>query len=102
MKLAMVNAKRTLRVCSNGHQYYKSSDCPVCPVCEQVNQAKEGFLSIISAPAKRALEHEGILSLQKLASFSEKEILKLHGMGPSTIPKLRKALQGEGLSFKVD
>lgn len=102
MKLAMVNAKRTLRVCSNGHQYYKSSDCPVCPVCEQVNQAKEGFLSIISAPAKRALEHEGILSLQKLTSFSEKEILKLHGMGPSTIPKLRKALQGEGLSFKVD
>lgn len=102
MKLAMVNVKKTLRVCSNGHQYYKSSDCPVCPVCEQVNQPKEGFLSIISAPAKRALENEGIRSLQKLATYSEKEILKLHGMGPSTIPKLRKALQGAGLSFKVD
>ena len=101
MKLAMVNAKKTLRVCSNGHQYYKkSSDCPVCPVCEQVNHPKEGFLSIISAPAKRALEHQGILSLQKLATYSEKEILKLHGMGPSTIPKLRKALQDAGLSFK--
>lgn len=102
MKLAMVNAKKTLRVCSNGHHYYKSSDCPVCPVCEQVNQPKEGFLSIISAPAKRALEREGIRSLQKLATYSEKEILKLHGMGPSTIPKLRKSLQVAGLSFKVD
>jgi len=98
----MANGKKTLRVCRNGHQYYKSSDCPVCPICEQVNQPKEGFLSIISAPAKRALEQEGIQSLQKLATYGEKEILKLHGMGPSTIPKLRKALQEAGLSFKAD
>ncbi len=26
--------KGTLRVCPKGHKYYKSSDCPTCPVCE--------------------------------------------------------------------
>lgn len=98
----MINEKKMLRVCSNGHQYYKSSGCPVCPICEQINRPKEGFLSTVSAPAKRALEHEGILTLQKLATYSEKEILKLHGVGPSTLPKLREAMQEAGLSFKKD
>lgn len=28
----MKKPKGTLRTCPNGHQYYKSSDCPVCPV----------------------------------------------------------------------
>ena len=96
----MLNSKKPLRVCSNGHQYYKSSDCPVCPICEQVNQPKEGFLSVLSAPARRALENKGILTLQKLATYGEKEILSLHGMGPSTLPKLRKVLEEVGLSFK--
>ncbi|MFC6100153.1 RNA polymerase alpha subunit C-terminal domain-containing protein [Olivibacter domesticus] len=98
----MINEKKTLRICSNGHQYYKSSDCPVCPVCEQENRPKEGFLATISAPAKRALEQKGIVTLQQLATFSENEILKLHGMGPSTLPKLRVAMQEAGLSFKKD
>lgn len=96
----MLNGKKTPRICSNGHQYYKSSDCPVCPVCEQINRPEEVFLSAISAPAKRALEQKGILTLQKLAAYSEKEILKLHGVGPSTLPKLREAMQEAGLSFK--
>lgn len=96
----MLNSKKTLRVCSKGHQYYKSSDCPVCPICEQVNQPKEGFLSVLSAPARRALENKGIWTLQKLATYGEKEILSLHGMGPSTLPKLRKALEEVGLSFR--
>lgn len=31
--------KKSLRVCKNGHQYYKSSNCPICPLCE-TNLAK--------------------------------------------------------------
>jgi len=93
--------KKTLRTCKNGHRYYKSSDCPTCPICEQERKPKEGFLSTISSPARRALENNGITTLKKLATFSEKEILQLHGMGPSTIPKLRDALKSEGLSFKA-
>lgn len=90
----------TEKICPNGHTYYKSSDCPTCPVCEQKRKPKEGFLSLLSAPARRALEHEGITTVQQLSNFTEKEILKLHGMGPASLPKLRAALEAEGLSFK--
>ncbi|QLG41979.1 MULTISPECIES: RNA polymerase alpha subunit C-terminal domain-containing protein [Paenibacillus] len=95
----MVNDKGTLRTCEQGHSYYKSSDCPTCPVCEKARKPKEGFLSLLSAPARRALENQGITTLQKLSQYTEKEILKLHGIGPSAIPKLRQALEEEGLSF---
>jgi DNA-directed RNA polymerase alpha subunit len=61
-----------------------------------------GFLSKLGAPARRALEREGINTLTKLSKYSESEILKLHGMGPSTIPKLKKALEEVGLSFKAN
>ena len=57
------------------------------------------FLSGIAAPARRALENAGIRTLRQLSALSEKQILELHGMGPSSIPKLRKALKKEGLLF---
>jgi len=88
------------RVCGNGHVYYKSSDCPVCPICEKERAPKGGFLSELGAPARRALEGAGVTTLELLSKYSEKEILKLHGMGPSTIPKLRDALKKSGLNFK--
>lgn len=58
------------------------------------------FLSLLGAPARRALENNGIFTLQKLSTFTEAEILKLHGLGPSSIPLLRTALKKEALSFK--
>ena len=95
-----MSTKGTLRRCKKGHQYYKSSDCPTCPACEEERKPKDGFLSLIAAPARRALERESIKSLEDLTKFTEKEITQLHGMGPSTIPKLKKALEDQGLSFK--
>jgi predicted RecB family nuclease len=92
--------KGSLRVCKNGHRYYKSSDCPTCPVCEQERKPDEGFLSLIGAPARRALEHAGIKTPDQLAKYSEAELLELHGMGPSTIPKLRNALKSKGLKLR--
>ncbi|MDO3678225.1 RNA polymerase alpha subunit C-terminal domain-containing protein [Paenibacillus ehimensis] len=96
----MAASKKTLRTCSNGHQYVKSSDCPTCPTCEQERKPDTGFLSLLSAPARRALERHGITSLQQLSKYSEKEILQFHGMGPASLPKLRTALKENGLSFK--
>lgn len=64
-------------------------------------QARSGFLSEVVAPARRALENEGITTPEKLAGYSEREILKLHGMGASTIPKLRKVLKEKGLKFTL-
>lgn len=96
----MPNDKGTLRTCEQGHLYYKKSDCPTCPTCEAERKPTEGFLALLSAPARRALESEGITTLLQLAEYTEKEILKLHGIGPSAMPKLRNALEEEGLSFK--
>ncbi|MCL4638473.1 MULTISPECIES: DNA-directed RNA polymerase subunit alpha C-terminal domain-containing protein [Olivibacter] len=96
----MVKQSKTLRTCDQGHQYYKSSDCPVCPLCEQQRAVTEDFLAAIAAPARRALENQGITTLRKLASFSEKEILSLHGMGPGSIPKLKQKLEEKGLAFR--
>ena len=93
---------RTLRTCENGHNYYKSTDCPTCPICEAKRKPKTSFLAILSAPARRALEHNGVTTLNKLSKFSEKDILKLHGIGQSSIPKLKKALNENGFSFKAD
>lgn len=98
--LNMPTSKKHLRVCEQGHQYFKSSDCPTCPQCEQLRKPQDGFLSLLSSPARRALQGVGVSSLKDLARYSEKEILALHGMGPSSIPKLREALNTEGLQFK--
>ncbi len=59
-------------------------------------------MALLSAPAKRALEREGIATLKQLSNYSEKEILKLHGIGPTTIPKLQSALKVQGLNFRKD
>lgn len=96
----MTTSKGSLRVCNNGHEYYKSSDCPVCPTCEQERKPASGFLSKLSAPARRALEHHGITTLQQLATYSEKEILQFHGIGPASLPVLRTSLEESGLTFK--
>lgn len=95
-----METKKILKTCKNGHQFYKSSDCPTCPICEEERKPKDNFLSLIGAPARRALEREGITTLDKLTSYSEKDILALHGMGKSSIPKLNEALANAGLSFK--
>lgn len=96
----MSTANKQLRNCSKGHQYYKSSDCPTCPVCEQERKPADGLLSVLGAPARRALENKGITTAKQLSTYTEKEILSLHGMGPSSLPKLQAALTAAGLSFK--
>ncbi|WP_313893527.1 RNA polymerase alpha subunit C-terminal domain-containing protein [Psychrobacillus sp.] len=96
----MTASQKTLRTCQNGHEYYKSSECPTCPICEQERKPTSGFLSLLSAPARRALEHHEITTLQLLSQYSEKELLKLHGIGPASLPTLRTVLQEAGLQFK--
>lgn len=83
-----------------GHTYYKSSDCPTCPVCENERKPDFGFLSDLAAPARRALEKEELTTLKKISAKTINEILSLHGMGPSSIRKLEKALKKAGLTFR--
>jgi len=93
-------AKNNLKTCKNGHHFFKSSDCPTCPVCEKERKPKDNFLSLLGAPARRALERENIRTLDDLSKYSEKEILALHGIGKSSIPKLQELLLEQGLTFK--
>jgi hypothetical protein len=90
----------TLRTCKKGHSYSKSTDCPTCPICEREKSPKAEFLATLSAPARRAFEHAGILTQEKLSNYTEKEILALHGVGPSAIPNLKEELNKVGLTFK--
>ena len=91
---------KKFRICEKGHKYYKSSNCSSCPTCDKVNKPESGFLSKLSSPARNALIHEGIEDLQKLSNYTEKDILKIHGIGPASLPILRTSLEEEGLSFK--
>ena len=89
------------KVCSNGHTFEKSSNCPICPICEKNNRPKDGFLSLLPAPAKRALLHNNIQTLEQLANYSEQELLQFHGFGKKSIPILQESLAAIGLKFKV-
>lgn len=91
---------KSLRVCVNGHKYYKSSNCSSCPTCDKENKLDSGFLSKLSSPARNALVHKEIDTLQKLSTYTEKEILKIHGIGPASLPIMRTSLEEDGLSFK--
>ena len=73
---------KSLRTCRKGHSYYKSSDCPVCPVCEKEKKPDEGLLAALAAPARRALEGAGIKTLLQLSRFSEKENIITTWHGP--------------------
>ena len=44
----------------------------------------------IAAPARRALVDAKILNIKDLKKWSDQELLKLHGMGPSAIKILKK------------
>lgn len=95
--------KKQWKVCSRGHRFQKSSDCPVCPICWSGYYRKKvqsDFPDKLSAPALRALRNAKITSLNKLSKYTEAEILNLHGMGPASIPLLKTALRKQGLSFK--
>jgi predicted RecB family nuclease len=90
---------KLLRTCKEGHQFYKTSDCPTCPQCEQLKKPADGFLPLLAAPARRALLFHGIDTVEKLAKLTEKEILSFHGMGPASMPILKKALSEAKLNF---
>ncbi len=92
-------SEKRLKQCENGHSFYKSSDCPVCPVCSAAEKPEDGFLALLSAPARRALTRAGITRLEELRKFSQKEILGLHGVGPATLPILQRALTEAGLDW---
>ena len=63
------------------------------------NKRTESDLPKLSAPAQRALAGAGITRLEQLTQMTEADLLRLHGLGPTTITALRSALAEKGWSF---
>ena len=63
------------------------------------NEPEKNFPREIGRPATQALEAAGYSRLEQLTEVTEKELLKLHGMGPKAIRILRETLEAKGLSF---
>ena len=53
-----------------------------------------------SQPATRALNNAGYTRLEQLTKISEKDLGKLHGMGPKALGILKQALKEKGMRFK--
>ncbi len=62
------------------------------------NEAETDFPKL-SRPAQQALAQAGYERLEQLATISEAELLKLHGMGPKSVKQLREAMAEKGLAF---
>ncbi len=71
----------------------------------KVNQQDEpvtDFLAGLSAPARRALQNNGIKTIKDLSKLTEAEVLQLHGIGKTAIPILQRALKEKGLNFRKE
>ncbi|SNT62596.1 hypothetical protein SAMN05216276_109216 [Streptosporangium subroseum] len=55
--------------------------------------------SSLGAPARRALAGAGYTTLTQVASMTEQQLLRLHGMGPKAIRQLRAALAERDLTL---
>lgn len=99
----MQKPKGTLKICSRGHRFYKSSDCPVCPQCwsgyyRTKNQSD--FPPKLAAPALRALANAKLANLCALTKLTEAELAALHGIGPRAMVLLQQALKAKKLQLK--
>lgn len=53
----------------------------------------------LGAPAERALAAAGYVQMEQFTQISEADLLKLHGVGPNAVGKIKQALAAKGLSF---
>ncbi len=63
------------------------------------NRMESDLPAGLAAPARRALEGAGITRLDQFTTLTEAELMKLHGMGPTAVGKIRQALAAQGLAF---
>ncbi len=89
-------------VCYRGHKYYKTKECPACPQCVIDRVAKKNFLSSLPAPARRSLENAGIRTPRMLSLKRKSELLALHGVSKTVIPKLKRILNRYDLEFREE
>jgi sugar phosphate isomerase/epimerase len=65
----------------------------------RMSESKGDLPAGLGKPALRALAAAGYTRLEQFTGVSEAEILRLHGMGPNALDRIRRALAARGLSF---
>ncbi len=60
----------------------------------------EILLDKLAAPAQRAVVNTGFKTLEELASHTEGEILRLHGIGKNAMAVIRATLDEHGLALR--
>jgi hypothetical protein len=61
---------------------------------------KSDFPKGVAAPARQALASVGVTDLAGSARFSEEELARLHGMGPTALAAIKVGLAARGLSLR--
>ena len=68
---------------------------------ETTHPNRDAFPAGMSGPALRALDAAGIRSVDALASWTERDLAALHGMGPKALGLLKGALEARGRGFRA-
>ena len=84
----------TITVVQDNGVRFKTLGKNVTFVKENTISFDELFKSVkLSAPAQRALKSAKITSVEELKKWKEEDLMELHGIGPTAIPKLKSLLQ---------
>ncbi len=89
--------KRKAKPTPKGPPHKKSSEAD-----ELLTAQASDLPAGLSQPALRALIGADCLHLEKVATYRETQLKRLHGVGPSAIELLREALAAKGLSFAAE
>lgn len=54
----------------------------------------------LAAPARRALINAKLIKITDLKKISEKNLMALHGMGPSSLPIIKREMKKFKIKFK--
>ena len=69
------------------------------PAADQAGKQPRSLPAGLSKPAQSALAAAGYTTLDQLTQVSERDLSRLHGVGPKSVRQLRDALAAEGLDF---
>lgn len=57
------------------------------------------LLKKLAKPAQRAIQNEGITTIEEISNYSEKEVFELHGIGENAMNIIKQTLNENGLTF---
>jgi hypothetical protein len=57
------------------------------------------LLQKLAKPAQRAIQNEGLTTIEQLSKYSEKEFSELHGIGKSAINIIKRTMDENGITF---